>query len=191
VVFSDERKLTWQIVQMSSVFNIMSTTLTSENKNGEQMYKNINSWRALMARTHYSAAKSMGAKSLGAYIKKEYGVKRLGSSKISDSAVYIKCELLGDNFSQIDTALSELFFKKGRVAVSYDRRSRYQRRIIGSLAKIGDAEIVYAKKNADLEIPSPKVKIKDRILHNSLLRRVGMLIFKKGSKMRRILKRRL
>ena len=51
--------------------------------------------------------------------------------------------------------------------------------------------IIYKNKNADLEIPKAKNKPINLIIHNNLVYRIGMLLFKKGSKIRNFLKRHL
>ena len=190
VSVGNEEKLKSQIECMSEVFDIMLENLSECEGYGE-IKKDIFLWRELMSRTHYSSARYGGYDSLFPFIKEKYAIEKLSLPRLSDSSEYSKSELLGDNFDEIDKALTRVFLSEGDITVSYKKSSLAAGRIIDTLRRVTDKNIEYKKKGADIEIPAPKVKIRDRIIHNAFVYRVGMILFKKGSRARNFLKRHL
>ena len=190
VVPTDKEKLRGHIECMSAVFETMLTSLP-EGKYTDIIRENIISWKALMSRTHYSSAKAAGFSDLYPIIKEKYGVEKLQLSKISDGKAYTKSELLGKNFAEIDNALTEIFLTKKDLTVNYDKSSLFISRIIHTLSTLSSKEIKYQKENADVTVPKPKNKLIDLIIHNDLVYRIGLILFKKGSKTRNFLKRHL
>ena len=191
VTVASEEKLKNQIECMSAVFSVMLANLP-EGDGRKKAEENILLWRELMSRTHYSSARYGGYASLLPFIKESYSVNKLRLPVLSDSAAYSESELLGDNFDEIDEALTKVFLSKEEdITVSYKRSSLVIRRNIETIAKVSGKNIAYKKKGADMKIPAPKIKIRDRIIHNAFVYRVGMILFKKGSRARNFLKRHL
>ena len=157
-----------------------------DNKNSDIILYDLTKWSELMSRTHFSRAKSMGAKSLFSYIKTKYGVKKNKRALFRDSAVYTKCELLGDNFEEIDRVLSEIYSYRKRTSASYERRAKCICRIIDHMPY----GVTYSKSGRFF-VPPRKIKLRDRFIHNPTVYRLGTLLFKKGSKIRAFLKKHL
>ena len=175
---------------MTSVFDTMISYLP-EGKYTDQMRENILFWKGLMARTHYSSARSAGFSDLYPLTKDKYGIDKLRISKFSDGKVYSRAELLGVNFKDIDDALSEIYLSKSNVTVNYDTSSKCVSRIIDFLSDVTDKKITYRKKGAEITVPKAKNKLIDRIIHNIFVYRIGLVLFRKGSKTRNFLKRHL
>ena len=190
VVPTDKNKLKSHIECMTSVFDTMISYLP-EGKYTDQMRENILFWKGLMARTHYSSARSAGFSDLYPIIKEKYGIDKLRISKFSDGKVYSRAELLGVNFKDIDNALSEIYLSKSDVTVNYDTSSKCVSRIIDFLSDVTDKKITYRKKGAKITVPKAKNKLIDRIIHNIFVYRIGLVLFRKGSKTRNFLKRHL
>ena len=124
-------------------------------------------------------------------IKEKYGVEKLQLSKFSDGKAYTKSELLGKNFPEIDAALTDIFLTKDNITINYDKSSVFISRIISTLSAISEKEIKYRKKNADITVPKAKNKFIDIIIHNDFVYKIGLILFKKGSRARNFLKRHL
>ena len=181
-----EERLASQIGAMGRVFDMMEQEISAK-KDSATLLRHLNEWRTLMARTHYSHA--LGGKFTGLYPKigEVYGVKKLKKAIWRDSAVYYKVSLLGNNFVEIDAALRPLFDMSGTVELLYDKRDPYVTRILSDLSNRG-VDVRY-QKEAKRSVPKRVIRTKDKILHNDVVYAVGVLLFKKGSKLRALLKR--
>jgi hypothetical protein len=179
--------------QVASVGEVLSTALSHlpETETGKKMREDIKRWQELMSRTHYSMAKYGGFTSLYPFIKEVYGVEKLAMPKLADSESYLKSELLGDNFAEIDLALEKIFLSEGDLSVSYKKSSVFISRILETAEEISGKKITRKKRGADVTVPSPRVKIRDRVIHNFFVYKLGMLLFKKGSRIRKFLKSHL
>ena len=143
-----------------------------------------------MSRTHYSYAKSQGDSELCEYVKKAYGNDKIGKSTLKDSRDYIASGLLGENFLAIDTIL-RFILKKGRdVSVNYDKDDKYVVSSIKEIEKITGAKVVYCK-DAQIVIPKRKNSLKCKALHSRFVVSLGMILYPKGSKIRKVLKSKL
>ncbi len=184
------QKLESQIECMSLILGTMLSSLPVGSRT-EQMTEDIMYWRGLMSRTHYSTARSGKFSELYPKIKEAYGVEKLSLSKYADGKAYIKSELLGKNFSDIDSALTEAFLKEGTVKVKYKKSCIFIRKNLSTAKRLSKKDIVYEKASPDIVIPKPKNKLIDSIIHNVIIYKIGILLFKKGSKMRNFLKKHL
>lgn len=190
VSVDNEKKLLSQIECMGEVLDTMILSLPKTNST-KQMSEDIVSWKKFMSRTHYSLAKAYGFTDLYKTIKNIYDVEKLKISTFSDSWIYSQAMLLGDNFDDIDSALTSVFLCKKDVSVNYLKSSLYLSKIIETISKFSQNKISYQKKHADLIIPKPKSKSLDLIIHSAFISALGILLFPKGSKLRNILKKRL
>ncbi len=175
-------RLEKQIRSMGGILRVMREN-TPEGARTEELVH----WQGLMSRTHFSHARAQKYSELYSLIREEYCVEDLKLSTWKDSSVYYHATLLPVNFPEIDAALRPLFDRKGEVAVAYDRRERYVGRVMACLRAHG-TEVKY-DKHAELRIPRGNRRLVDRILHNDLVYAVGVLLFKKGSRLRAWLKR--
>ena len=189
VVAETPEKIKNQIDLVTANFEIMLNNI-GENKYSDEIKNNISEWRLLMSRTHFSYAKSMKDEELCDYVKIKYCLDKPSKSKLKDSRGYIASGLLGENFEAIDTIL-RFIYKKGRdVSVKCDKSDKY---VLESLSAIEDAKGIKIVRSDDAQILIPKRKnsLKNKLLHSKLVITIGMLLFPKGSKLRRKLKKQL
>jgi len=187
---TDENRLREQIKCLGKVFEVMVSALP-DGESRKKMEEDILFWKGLMSRTHYSQARSGGFTALYPLIKETYGVDKLRLSKYSDGKVYTKSELLGKNFKEIDDALTKVFLSDSDVTVSYDKSSVFIKKILSAASILTEKQIIRKRKNADIVIPKAENKLIDSIIHNVVVYRIGILLFKKGSRSRNFLKRHL
>ena len=183
---TSEEKLKSQIDGMTATLDIMRNGI-QDRVDREELLRHINEWAALMARSHYSIASGAGYEALFPYIKEKYGVTKLSLSTVSDGAAYKKKILLGDNFEEIDSLLLSISERKDAIRVKFSYRTPYIAHAIEELERYG--KITDSKDAELIVIPKYRIPFKKRVLYNALLYRLGLIIFKKGSKARNFLKR--
>lgn len=190
VAVTSENKLRYQIGCMAAVLDTMEEVARTLPMS-ERLLIHIDSWRALMSRTHYSYAKKMHATVLYPYIKDAYRVTELRKSTYRDGAAYAGARTLPTNFSERERALRAVYEAEGdSVRVRYRRNDRYAEKTLSLIKEEREIKIIRSK-NADLIIPHPHFSLKNRILLNPFVYRLGMLLFPKGSKIRAMLKRKV
>ncbi len=182
VQVTSRERLERQIRSMGGILQVMR-----EHTPEQARTVDLIQWQALMSRTHYSHARAQKYTELYPLIREQYGVETLKPSTWHDSSVYYRAALLPVNFPELDTALRPLFDREGKIMVRYDRREPYVARIVALLGTAG-VEVQY-DRSAALRIPRGVRRPIDRILHNDLVYAVGVLLFKKGSRLRAWLKR--
>ena len=182
---SNKEKLIRQIDNMSMSFDIMLANI-SDSPYSEEIEKGIVAWREMMSRTHYSYAKAGKHKDLYPYIKDMYYVDKLRGSTKKDGALYAKNQLLGDNFLDIDKALKKIYYTEDDVTVIYDRDDMYVSRTIDYIEKRKVVKEGATRKT--LMVPKAIISRKNKFLHHPLIYSLGMVFFKKGSKIRAFLK---
>ena len=183
VTVASEEKLKNQIIQMNTSLNLMRDAVDGSS----ELLSYIEGWSALMARSHYSEAKGSGYTELYPLIKQQYGISKLSVTKYEDDGCGVK-KLLGDNFELIDSMLLELSKRDTALAVYAEKPDLYTSRALARLENDGKIRTVQ-KKNADLIIPKPKNSAKQRLLHNPIVYKISLILFKKGSRIRKFLKK--
>ncbi|MBE6674147.1 MAG: glycosyltransferase family 2 protein [Ruminococcaceae bacterium] len=189
IVADTSEKIAHQVDAVTKNFSIMESSI-GENKYASEILSNINEWKGMMSRTHYSYAKAQGDKGLCDYIKQSYGVEKLVPPTLKDSQSYIASGLLGDDFEGIDTIFRWICKKGQDVSVNYDKSDEYVAKSIGYLAQKKGIKITYSK-DAQLIMPKRKNSLKNKLFHNKLVCKVGMALFPKGSGIRKALKNKL
>ena len=190
VAVENEQKLINQIDCMCDVLDTMLSSLPVTEKT-DVMKEDIIKWKELMSRTHYSYAHAASLKHISPQIKEMYGVKKLKKATYRDGTIYAKSELLGDNFTDIDNALTSLFTANSDVTVSYKRASLFIRKTVSTAAALSQHKLSYKKRDADVMVPFPKNRLMNKIIHNRFIYKIGIVLFPKGSKIRGFLKKRL
>ena len=185
IVITGADKIKSQIDCMSFSIGIMKENI-GENKHRDSIGKSLDLWAGLMARAQYTHAKSAGAAELFPYIKEKYGLDKLSQATYRDGEVYGSSELLGKNFDEIDRVLSEIYLLGRDTAVNYERKSKCISRIIADMPH----RVEYSK-HGEFTVPRRLVSFKNRVIHNHTVYRLGMIFFKKGSKIRAFLKKHL
>ena len=183
-----EAKLLAQIGLMGKTLDEMRRNLPDSDRR-HRMEEHIRRWGELMSRTHYSYAVSAGYTAAYEIIKKAYRVEKLAKSTMRDQSAYVNNCLLGSNFEQVDAALREVYFDEGVREVRCDRRDQYVLRTLSYLASKG--RTVRISDTAEVSIPKQRTSLKNRLLHNYYVYTLGMILFKKGSRLRAFLKKRI
>lgn len=185
VTVTDAIKLKRQIDGMSRVLRIMREEI-GNNKHASQILKNLESWARLMARTHYANARAMGAKDLYSYIKEKYEVKKSRMPTYRDGEIYASGELLGSNFEDIDSALTEIYLCGRSATANYEIGASCITRIIKDMPY----PVHYARLG-EFYVPQRSIRLIDKVIYSRYIYKLGMILFKKGSKIRAFLKRHL
>ena len=184
---SSEEKLKKQIHSMAACLDVMRDGLEDHPKR-DKLLDCIWKWGALMSRTHYSEAKNAKYTALYDLIKEKYNVRRLKKSTAKDGKAYVGNILLGKNFKKIDQTLLMIWESPDVQSVKYDRKDQYVNRSVTYLASIGKA-VPTKDKNADITVPKKELNWRTRLIHNATVYKLGLVFFKKGSRMRKFLKK--
>ena len=185
VTATDADKVKGQVAAMCASFGIMEEHI-GNNKHRETILSNLCEWKRLMFRTHKSYAKSLKSASLLEFVKECYGLDNAPGSVSYDGAVYSNAELLGNNFEQIDAVIAEIYSLGRATTALYEKKSK----VISRLLYACPNDVVFSQK-AEYTVPRRDIAIRDRIIHNPIVYKVGMIFFKKGSKLRNFLKKHL
>ena len=188
VTVSGKDKLRMQITLMSMTLNTMAESLPNTERKKE-LLASIRRWGELMSRTHYSYASSAGYNELYDIIKVAYRVEKLRRSTMCDQSAYVNNRLLASNFEEIDAALLRIWSDDSVTEVCYDKRDPYVRAFLQRLAASG-REISYSLTASEI-IPRAEISLKNKIIHNYYVYNIGLVLFKKGSRLRAFLKKKL
>ena len=91
------------------------------------------------------------------------------------------------NTEQIEGALIKLFSLKD-ARISHVPSDDYVQKSLGYLSEYG---CDFGIADSGFSIPDPKVKLKDRIIMHKLVYTLGLIFFKKGSRLRNFLKKHI
>ena len=185
---SSAEKLKTQVCSMTDTLRAMSEGI-GDNVHKEKIAIYIQKWTELMARSHFSHAKSKKYTELIPYIQERYGDIKLRLSTFKDGSAYTKNRILAENFSDIEASLLSLY----RVStvptdVCYDKADDYVRRSVEYMCE-HQGRIIAWSKDATLCVPKAQISFKTKFLHNHIVYSAGMILFKKGSKIRAFLKK--
>ena len=187
VEISSFGKLRAQIRNMSFTLNKMQTNI-GKNEHYQRIYDHISAWKALMARAHYSHARARGYFELYPYIEEKYAVTRLRRAYGRDGKAYERAGLIGENIVEVDKALMQLYSRDTLTEVVLPR-DRYAMLSLSYMLKEGKP--ISIERHGDVEIPRERISLKNRIIFNPVLRKIGMTLFPRGSRARAWLKRKL
>ena len=182
-------KLRRQINSMAACLGVMRESI-GNNEYKEEILSHIRSWEELMARSHYSHAAENEYTELYDLLREQYHVTELARMTPQDGAAYTGNILLGTNFQEVDAQLLSLWNAKNTTAIAYGGNADYVNRAISLLANEGKVTVV-KKKLADVIVTDFEISLRTKIVHNDMIYRIGSKIFKKGSKLRKILKKLL
>lgn len=183
-IISEER-LRRQIDCMTTTLDNMRAFIP-EGERREELLAHVDAWSAMMSRSHYSHARAARYEALYPYIKEKYGVDELRRATHADGRCYIKHALLPKNIEAREAALFELW-RSGAEEARYPRMDGYAAISVDYIGRLGK-EIRYSRRAA-VRIPRRRIKLRSRIIHNYVVFKIGMLLFKKGSRIRNFLKK--
>jgi hypothetical protein len=181
-------KLENHIVSNAKVFDAIENDI----KNIESFQKFLpllDDWRNLLCSSNYQVAKRANYNELFDVIKKSYRINKIKKLPRDHAKSYYIPKLLPRNTTEIDEKLKEIFYAEENIKV-YAKKGSYA---FNSLVKMKAVwglkfEFVTNKKQATIVIPKSDITLKQKIFYNSTIYRIGMMLFPKGSKMRRFLK---
>jgi hypothetical protein len=169
--------------------DISGGTLTDEQLEYYSLRKEA-LYREIVRSVPGGASLAPGAVELFDYIKEKYKQELLEEAKVKDSTVYIGNILLGENFDDIDIELYRILKADGAVNVIYNQKDKYVADTISYLME-NNGVVLSSGSSKLVVVPKRKISTKTRLLHNKLAYLLGISLFKKGSKMRAILKSKL
>ena len=186
-----EEKLKHHILSQTTVFDIMEQKLKELGVFDEVDSSFIN-WKKLLASGNWANAKRSKYKQLLPLIKEKYKLEKVSAHFSGASKFYDKQRVLPLNLTEVDLAVKKVYYSNKYLKI-YAKTNSYfyhqARTIVELFGK--KAMFVKRKKYATMFAPKEKVSVKQRILHNIVVYRVGMALFPKGSKIRKILKSKL
>ena len=184
-------RLEMHIDCMSYTLDKMRDNL-ADHPDSATLIDRVNEWGAMMSRTHYSYALAAGHTDLYTIIKEKYGVKKLSRSTLRDARANSKNIPLPENFTEIDDALRRAWMANPPTRVAIFDNFDYTARTLRLAAESG-REIIAVKpsENFDIEIPRARVSLKKRIIYSPIIYKTAMLLFRKGSRLRALLKKKM
>lgn len=182
---TSKQKLLYQIDCMSYTLRKCKEKVANRTDRAS-IEKNIAAWRDLMSRSHFANARQGGYTDIYPYIKEKYGIPELRMPKMRDGRIYERVKLLPDSAEKIEAALLSICERGGPVRVRKPKREGYAELLLISLSSIGRI-IEYRRDYPGL--PREKIPLIKRVIFNPIVRRMGALLFKKGSRARAFLKR--
>ncbi len=190
IYVSNASKLLNQILSMSKVFNYMENYLKEINR-FDEVRELFFKWKKIMSSSNYEVAKNSKYFNLIDTIKSAYGVEKLTKLPMEAQRPYAKHQLLPLNIDVIESKLKEIFLSTRKIKIYADKNSF----ALDQLSKMKqlfnkEFEIVLEKKQATIIMPKEVYPIKLRFLHNYFVYSLGIVLFPKGSKIRKFLKSR-
>lgn len=146
----------------------------------------VDGWRALMARSHYAHARALGATDISKYASERYGISDLTLPTRLDGALYERVRILPPTLPQIEKALLCAYKRSRTLRFKPVRRNSIARVLADGLLMIG-ASVEWDSRYPAL--PNERIPLIKRMLFSPALRRLGAVLFKKGSPIRAFLKR--
>ena len=186
-----EQKLKNHIDSMTAVFKIMETNL-KEMKIFDDVSLRFQMWKQLLCSNHYQSAKRMKFKSLYPLLTEKYDGCKLKRMPSDYSKSYMKQRVLPKNLKTIDDELKKVYYSNKYLKV-YAKRNSYAFASLCTMKVLFKKkfDIVVSKKKATFVMTKEKVLFKQKILHSDIVYKIGLVLFPKGSKIRRYLKSKL
>lgn len=189
-----ESRLLSQMEHMAFVFSVLHGQIAALPDAGTYE-PHLRAWELLMARSFYSHLTQKKFYDLKPQVCRLFHTDELRRTTRRDGAVYAKNRLLGENFFDIDAKLAALYEKAATgktVTVRTGATDPYTRARLAEIYAVSEGRVHPVRsKTADVVIPKQKIRLKNRLLHNYFIYSLGMILFKKGSKLRAFLKRHL
>ena len=122
------------------------------------------------------------------YIKEKYHIDFLKRSTFKDQSAYSKNKVLPVNLPEIEAALLELWRSEDEQVICLCKSDDYTKKSVRYMRALGKKiKIIKGGK----PLPRPRVKLKDRIIMNKFVYTLGLILFKKGSRVRAFLKKHI
>lgn len=190
IYISDREKFVNQIESIGKVFNIMESHI--ERIGREDLSPMLKKWKELMASSNLTTARHSHFHDIKSVILVNYSVEKIAHLPISVQKPYEKHLLLPSNLDEIEDVIRKLFNEKNITKFAV-KKSSYAERRLQNMSKLFSLPItiIYDEKRADIVSPREIYPLKLRIIHNPLIYKLGMFLFPKGSKIRKLLKAKI
>ena len=156
----------------------------------EEMLENLREWELMMSRTHFSYAKKGGYTDLFEVIKEKYRTDELRTSTFHDGSAYSKNKVLADNFEEVDGALLKIW-SDGNKTVRSSKVSKYVGDSLAFTEVEQNVHVNYTNGGEGHVIPEEDISLKKQLIYTPVVYRLGMVLFKKGSRIRSFLKKHM
>ncbi len=186
---TSKEKLLMHITFTTTTMAIMREGVEGLGKKDE-MLSNLREWELMMSRTHFSYAKKNGYTDLFEVIKERYRTDRLNTSTFHDGSAYSKNRVLPDNFAEVDAALLKVWQDSDKT-VKQGKLGKYTRASLAYTELEQNVRISYLKCGVCHEIPEEQISFKKKLIYTPVIYRLGMVLFKKGSRIRSFLKKHM
>ena len=190
VAISSPEKIENQTMSAGLVFELISNDLKKE-KLFAKYENNLKIWRQLICSTMFENAKQFSNKGPIDCIKKVFPECALINTKVSNSK-YIKKTLLPNNIFEIDTELKNIYSRNSKQLI-YCKHNSYAHKTLIEMKRIFNLNFEFAEnKNSNCIIIKKDINtLKQKIVHNYLIAKTGLILFPPGSKIRKFLKNKL
>ncbi len=188
VSVENKERLTLHIDCMSRTLDIMYDDVGAR-EDKKYLRDKIDSWRALMSRTHYSYSRAGGYTDLYPYIKEKYKVSELKRSTLDDGRYYARTRVLPKNLEKIDLAIWQAFSSDTPSVIKRDGLDSYAEKTLSYIKDRGGN--IEFSDTPNTVIPKEKCNVMQTIVHNYAVSQLGLVLFPKGSKIRAFLKKHL
>lgn len=191
IFVSSEDKFFNQHLTMSKVFSLMEKHL-KEIGRFDELSKHFYMWKNIMASSAYETAKHSKFKNKAREIKDIYGVKKVKRLPWVAHKPYAKHKLLPQNVEEVESAIQKVFFSNKHLVVFAKKRSfAFQELVMIKFLFGKKFDLASTKKVANFVMPKEKQSFKLKIIHNRFFYSLGILLFPKGSNIRKKLKSKL
>lgn len=186
-----EEKLKNHISSMTTVFDIMETKLKEWGKYDYAKDYFLN-WKKLLAYGEYAEAKRQNYNPLFVLIKEKYNLTKLKTKFPGTSKYYENQFVLPVNYEEVENTIKKVYFSNKYLRI-YAKNAKFAKNQIKTIVFLFDKRVYYVKNKAlaNLVLTKEKYSLKQQILHNRFVYKIGVLLFPKGSKIRKKLKSKL
>ncbi len=190
VTVQSKEKLCGHVVAITDVFNLIEQDL-KEKKVFENYQTDFQNWKQLLCSTNYTIAKNYKSQELNDFIKEKFKNCKLKKVGFFSDYAYSNQKVFPVNIEEIDKYLQKVFYSNKFFKVFVKKNSYAYKELI-KMKKIFDLNFIFStRKDANLLFPKEKNSFKQKLIHNTFIFKIGVLLFPKGSKVRAFLKRKL
>lgn len=177
------------VESINKIFAIIKEDLKTNN-HYDSVKTNFASWKQMLCSTYFETANQIGIKEMFEILKLNFEDCELKKKSLKSSRVYLKHNLLPNNIEEIDEKLKKVFVGEDAQNI-YVQKKSYAYRTVQQFKNLFNKNIkIVRKENADIVVDNEKITFKQKLLHNQFVVQVGLILFPKGSKIRKFLKER-
>ena len=190
VAISSAEKLENQVISIGQVFELILTDLTSRNFK-ERYESNLLNWQQLICSSMLENAKQFKSKKTISIIENTFPNCILKGKRISNSK-YIKKQLLPNNIEEIDKDLKAIYLRNSNDLI-YCKKNSYTHKTLINMKCIFNLkfEVINDKNKAFILIKNDRNTLKQKLIHNYFVTKIGLILFPPSSKIRKLLKKKI